>query len=195
MSVRCYCAYPRIARGEPEPASLGTLGSARVRAVADSSGSEAYAVLVFRQDGQWQLGVLPDAVSDDLDALVAAVRQQPGENGAFALVDVADEFFVVVRVQMGRVRLLLSDVTAAVAWELAVQVLEHLDLPVPGDDDLDEVWPVGDLGVFDDLGLDEMEMGAILSDVDAYADEMLSALARRLGFSEPFERVVDALVD
>jgi putative tRNA adenosine deaminase-associated protein len=92
------------------------------------------------------------------------------------------------------VRLLLSDVTAAVAWDLAVQVLEHLDLDVPGDDDLEEVWPVGDLGIFDDLGLDEMEMGAILSDVDAYADEMLSSLARRLGFSEPFERVVDALI-
>lgn len=163
--------------------------------MADSSGTDAYAVLVFRQEGQWQLGVLPDAVTDDLEALIAAVAQQPGENGAFALVDVADEFFVVVRVQMGRVRLLLSDVTAAVAWELAVQVLERLDLEVPGDDDLADVWPVGDLGVFDDLGLDEMEMGAILSDVDAYADEMLSALARRLGFSEPYERVVDALVD
>lgn len=161
--------------------------------MADSSGTDAYAVLVYHQDTQWQLGVLPDAVTGDLDALIAAVRQQPGENGAFALVDVADEFFVVVRVQMGRVRLLLSDVTAAVAWDLAVQVLEHLDLEVPGDDDLEDVWPVGDLGVFDDLGLDEMEMGAILSDVDAYADEMLSALARRLGFSEPFERVVDAL--
>ncbi len=163
--------------------------------MADSSGTDAYAVVVFRQDAQWQLGVLPDAVTQDLEALIAAVGQQPGENGAFALVDVADEFFVVVRVQMGRVRLLLSDVTAAVAWDLAVQVLQHLDLDVPGEDDLEDVWPVGDLGIFDDLGLDEMEMGAILSDVDAYADEMLSALARRLGFSEPFERVVDALVD
>ena len=163
--------------------------------MADSSGTDAYAVLAFRQGGEWQLGVLPSAATDDLKAIVAAVGQQPGDNGAFALVNVADEFFVVVRVQMGRVRLLLSDVTAAVAWDLAVQVLEHLDLEVPGDDDLEEVWPVGDLGVFADLGLDEMEMGAILSDVDAYADEMLSALARRLGFSEAFERVVDALVD
>jgi hypothetical protein len=49
--------------------------------------------------------------------------------------------------------------------------------------------------VFDDLGLEEMEMAALLSDDEAYADEMLSLLARRLGFSEAFERVVDALVD
>lgn len=162
--------------------------------MTDSSGADAYAVLVFRQDAQWQLGVLPDAVTDDLDAVIAAVRQQPGDNGAFALVDVADEFFVAVRVQMGRVRVLLSDVTAAASWELAAQVLDHLDLDVPREDEMQDVWPVGDLGVFADLGLDEMELGALLSDVDAYADEMLSALARRLGFSEPFERVVDALV-
>jgi putative tRNA adenosine deaminase-associated protein len=161
--------------------------------VPDTSASEAYAVLVCRTDAQWQLGVLPDAVTDDLPALIAAVRQQPGESGPFTMVNVADEFFVVVRVHRGRVRVLLSDVTAAVEWDLAAQVLEHLDLDLPGEDDLEDVWPVGDLGVFDDLGLDEMEMGAILSDTDAYADEMLSALARRLGFSEPFERVVDAV--
>jgi putative tRNA adenosine deaminase-associated protein len=156
--------------------------------------ADTYAVIVFRDDGRWQLEALPAAVTEDLDSIIAAVGQQPGENGAFALVDIADEFFVVVRVQLGRVRLLLSDVTAAVAWDLAAQVLDHLDLDVPGDDDLEEIWPAGDLGVFDDLGLDEMEMGAILSDHDAYADEMLSGLARRLGFADPYERVVDALV-
>ncbi len=158
------------------------------------SDAEAYAVMCFRIDGRWEVDVLPDALTDDLDGLVAAVRQQPGENGAFALVDVADEFFVVVRVQLGRVRLLLSDVTAAVEWDLAAQVLEALDLEPPADDEQAEVWPAGDLGVFDDMGVDAMEMGAILSDDEAYADEMLSALARRLGFGEHFERVVDALM-
>lgn len=156
--------------------------------------ADAYAVVVFRDEGGWQTGMLPEALGDDLDGLVAAVRQQPAASGAFALVDVADEFFVVVRAQSDRVRLLLSDVTAAVAWDLAAQVLEALDVDAPGEDDLEEVWPVGDLGIFADLGLDEMELGAILSDVDAYADEMLSAVARRLGFGDAYERVVDAVV-
>ena len=163
--------------------------------VGSSPDAEAYAVLAFRDDQRWQVDVLPEALVDDLEGLIAAVRQQPGESGSFALVDVADEFFVVVRVQMGRVRLLLSDVTASVAWDLAAQVVDYLGLETPGDGDLDDVWPVGDLGIFSDMGLDEMEMGAILSDVDAYADEMLSALTRRLGFGEQYERVVDALVD
>ncbi len=156
---------------------------------------DAYAVVVYRDEqGTWQAGLLPETLGDDLRGLIAAVRQQPSPGGAFALVDVAAEFFVIVRVQAGHVRLLLSDVTAAVAWDLAAQVLDQLDLDVPGEDDLEEVWPAGELGIFRDLGLDETEMGAILSDVDAYADEMLGALARRLGFGPAYERVVDAVV-
>ncbi|HVE74599.1 MAG TPA: tRNA adenosine deaminase-associated protein [Mycobacteriales bacterium] len=154
---------------------------------------DAYAVLLSRDDGTWQASLLPAALSTDLDALIAAVRQQPAERSPLAFVDVADEFFVVVRVQHGRVRLLLSDASAAVAWELAAQVLEHLGMDAPAVDD-DEVWAAGDLGIFDDLGLQEMELSTILADEDAYADEMLGVLARRLGFGEPYERVVDAVV-
>jgi putative tRNA adenosine deaminase-associated protein len=153
-----------------------------------------YAVVAFREHGLWQVGSLPDAVTADLDSLIAAVRQQPGENGAIGLVDVADEFFVVVRVQSGRVRLLLSDVTASAEWDLATQVVDHLGVEIPRDDALGEVVPTGDLSIFDDLGLDARELSALLSDVDAYADEMLTALARRLGFATAYERVVDALV-
>ena len=155
--------------------------------------AEAYAVIAYREQGRWQVDLLPEAVTEDLDALFAAVRQQPGDNGAFALVDVAHEFFVVVRSRQGRVRVLLSDVTAASSWDLAAQVLDHLDLDVPDDDDLD-VEPAGDLALFEDLGVDETEMHALLSDLDAYADEILAILAGRLGFGEAYERVVAALV-
>lgn len=160
--------------------------------MADNGDYDKWAVVVFPIDGVWQVAQLPPTVADDLEAVVAAVRGQVP--GAFALVDVADEFFVVVRRTGGQERFLLSDVTASVAWDLAAQVMEQLDLELPSDDELEEVWPVGDLGIFDDLGLDAMELGAILSDVDAYADEMLSTLARRLGFAEAYERVLDALV-
>jgi putative tRNA adenosine deaminase-associated protein len=157
--------------------------------------ADAYAVVVFRDElGDWQAGLLPEALGDDLDGLVAAVRRQAPLGVGLALVDVADEFFVAVRVQGAEVQLLLSDVTASVAWDLAAQVVEALDMDPPADDDLEDVWPAGDLGIFADLGLDEMELGAVLADVDAYADEMLSAVARRLGFADVYERVVDAVV-
>ncbi len=166
-----------------------------MQTATDPPGSDASAVVVYREDGVWQAGLLPDALTEDLEGLVAAVRQQPGDSGGLALVDVAHEFFVVVRVAGGVERLLLSDVTAAVAWDLAQQVVERLDLDVPGDDDLEDVWPAGDLAIFSDLGMDEMELGAVLSDLDAYADEMLATIGARLGFAPAYERVVGALAD
>lgn len=149
-----------------------------------------YAVMVVRDGLGWQVGALPEVLTDDLDALVSATRQQP--DGSFALVDVEGDFFVAVRVHSGQLRLLLSDAAAAVAGDLGAQVCEALDVDVPEDDE--DTVPVGDLAIFSDLGLDEEELAFILADPDAYADEMLSTLAERLGFAEVYEPAVDALV-
>jgi putative tRNA adenosine deaminase-associated protein len=153
---------------------------------------DSLAVVVFREDGAWQSGVLPGAVADDLEALIGVLRQQPGDAGAIALVNVADEFFVAARVSGEDVRLLLSDVTAAVAWDLARQVVTRLAIEPPGDEDLEDVWPAGDMAIFSDLGIDEMELGAVLADIDAYADEMLLTVARRVGFADVYDRAVEA---
>jgi putative tRNA adenosine deaminase-associated protein len=153
---------------------------------------ESVAIVVFREDGRWQSGLLPERVGDDLDGLIGVARQQPGENGAIALVNVADEFFVAARVRGDEVRMLLSDVTAAVAWDLARQVTGRLGIDPPGEADLEDVWPAGDLSIFADLGLDEMELGAVLADLDAYADEMLQAIAGRIGFADVYDRAVEA---
>jgi putative tRNA adenosine deaminase-associated protein len=153
---------------------------------------DAWAVVVFRQEDEWQVAQLPPGIVEDLDAVVAAVRGQV--SGSFALVDVADEFFVAVRVVGGVARFLLSDAGASLDWDLAAQVMDRLDLDLPEDEDSADLVPVGELAVFDDLGLDAMELSAILGDEEAYADEMLTSLARRLGFSDAFEQVVDALV-
>lgn len=154
--------------------------------------ADSMALVIFREDGVWQSGVLPERVADDLDGLVGVLRQQPGEVGAIGLVNVADEFFVAVRVRGDDVKMLLSDVTAAVAWDLARQVVDRLGIDTPGDDDLEDVWPAGDMSIFLDLGFDEMELGAVLADLDAYADEMLLAIAAGLGFSDVYDRAVDA---
>jgi putative tRNA adenosine deaminase-associated protein len=153
---------------------------------------DSVAVVVYREDGVWQSGLLPERVTDDLDGLIAVLRQQPGENGAIGLVNVADEFFVVVRVRGDDVRLLLSDVTAAVAWDLARAVGDRLGPRTPGDDDLENVWPAGDLSIFTDLGIDEMELGAVLADLDAYADEMLLTVAGRVGFADVYDKAIEA---
>ena len=56
----------------------------------------------------------------------------------------------------------------------------------PADDELDEVWPVGDLELFSDLDLSEDEMEDILDDLDALPDEMLDTIVERLDIAEPY---------
>jgi len=160
--------------------------------VNDNDSGHDFAVVCYLDEGRWEIGLLPERASSSLDAFVAAVRQQPGDSGSLGFVDVADDFFVAVRVMRDEVRLLLSDVTAADEWPLARAVLERLGLPEPSDDDFDEIVPAGDLSIFADLGLPEMELSLLLSDIDAYADEMLFSIARRLGFGNELEKIVDA---
>jgi putative tRNA adenosine deaminase-associated protein len=155
---------------------------------------DGFAVTVYREGGRWDCALLPPAVLEDLDTCVAALRQQPAEGGPVALVDVADEFFVALRLApTGDLRVLLSDVTAAEEWDLARQALDLLDEEADIPADPEEVWPAGDLGIFRDLGLDDRELGTILDDVDLWADEMLSAVASRIGIGEPFGRILDTL--
>ena len=59
----------------------------------------------------------------------------------------------------GQASVFLSDLTAAMDWPVARQVLDHLELAVPNDEDLGQVLPAGDLLIFVDLGLDEMDLG------------------------------------
>jgi putative tRNA adenosine deaminase-associated protein len=150
--------------------------------VADTRG---FAVMAQRMDGSWQVSPLPVALLNSLDGLVAALRHQAPQTTPVAFADIDDEFFVALRLDSsGEPRALLSDVTAATEYDLADDVVDLLGEEPP--DDGDEVWPAGDMTLFDDLGLPELELGAILDNLDLYADEMLLAIARRLGFADEF---------
>lgn len=151
-----------------------------------------YAVAGFRDAGQWRVEALPPAVLSDLGVLVQALRSQPPEGGPFVIASIDDEFFLVARQDGPRISLLLSDLTASVEFPLAAQVLERLGEDPPEDDELDEVWPVGDLDLFTDLDLSEDEMEGILDDIDAYPDEMLETIVDRIGVAEAFHRAIES---
>ena len=153
-----------------------------------------FAVVVYREDNVWEAEVLPTALTENLDGLILALRQQPGIGGAIGLAAVGDDFFVALRVLGNHESIFLSDVTASVDWPLARQVLDYLDIPVPEDEDLDQVLPVGDMSIFADLGVDEMELGALSGDLDLFPDEVLASLARRIGFGQPLERALDSAI-
>jgi putative tRNA adenosine deaminase-associated protein len=159
--------------------------------MTDMSASD-FAVVVYREDDVWEVDVLPASLTENLDGLILAVRQQPSIGGAIGLAAVGDDFFVALRVIGTQVSVFLSDVTASVDWPLARQVLDHLEIPVPDDEDLDQVLPVGDMSIFADLGLDEMDLGALSGNLDLFPDEVLAGIARRLGFGPALERALDA---
>ena len=151
-----------------------------------------YAVAVFRDGGLWRCEALPPAVLDDLGVLLSALRGQPPEGGPFVIASVDDEFFLIARSHGARIDLLLSDLTAAVEFPLAAQVLERLGEDPPEEDELDEVWPIGELDLLSDLGLAEDEMESILDDLDAYPDEMLETIIERVGMEEQFRQALSA---
>jgi putative tRNA adenosine deaminase-associated protein len=153
-----------------------------------------FAVAAYRDAGQWRAEPLPSAVLEDLGVLLQALRSQPPEGGPFVIACVDDEFFLIARLDGARISLLLSDLTASVEYPLAEQALARLGEDPPDDDELDEVWPVGDLDLFADLDVNEEEMEQILDDMDAYPDEMLDAIVARLGIAEPYHRATEMAV-
>jgi putative tRNA adenosine deaminase-associated protein len=156
--------------------------------------SNDFAVVVYREDDVWEVEVLPLTLTENLEGLIQALRRQPSIAGTIGLAAVGDDFFVALRIVGSQLSVFLSDITASVDWPLARQVLDYLDLPVPLDEDLDQVLPAGDLSIFADLGVDEMELGALSGDLDLYPDEVLASIARRVGFGLPMERALDAVL-
>jgi putative tRNA adenosine deaminase-associated protein len=152
-----------------------------------------FCIAVYREDSAWEAAVLPVAVMENLESIIGALRQQPSIGGVFGLTAVGDDFLVITRVAGGNVSVFLSDLTASVDWPLARQVLEYLDIPVPYDEDLDQVLPAGDLSILADLGVDEMELCALSGDLDLFPDEVLASLARRVGFGAAFDRALGSV--
>ena len=156
--------------------------------MADQLEGVDFALAAFREDGEWTVSELAHDLLGDVGTVAHALRRFPGDGGAVGMIAIDEDFFLLVRVAGATTRLLLSDITAADEWELASSAVEFLGLPQPEDDDQ---VPAGDLDLLGDLGMHAMDMGVLLDDSDLYPDEMLSDIARKLGFGELFDDAVD----
>jgi putative tRNA adenosine deaminase-associated protein len=147
-----------------------------------------FALAAYREEGVWAVEELTHDHLADIESLSSALRRLPGDGGAVGMVAVDEDFFLLVRVAGAQTRVLLSDVTAADEWELAGSAVDFLGL-ADADDEDDQV-PAGDLDLLGDLGMQAMDMAVLLDDLDLYPDEMLSDVARRLGFGREFDDIV-----
>jgi len=129
-----------------------------------------------------------------LKAAETELRELRSAGAVFGLLDVDDEFFVILRPGPSGTRLLLSDATAALDYDIAAEVLEELDADIDPDDLEDsDPFEEGDLGLLADIGLPEAVLGVILDETDLYADEQLGRIAREMGFTDQLSAVIDRL--
>lgn len=145
---------------------------------------DGYAVTVARVDGRWVVREFEDDFTD-LSTSVKAVRALRSEGAAFAILNVEEDYLVVVRPGPSRTRLLLSDATMAVDDDFAADILDEAGYEVPDidPDELDDVdaWAEGDFAIFGDLGLSEERLSIVLDD-DADPRDLAETIAEDLGF-------------
>lgn len=163
----------------------------------DADSNFGFALAVVREETSWKVTQLGDGALAGIATAESELRKLRAAGASFALINVDDEFFIILRPAPSGRRLLLSDATAAVEYEIAAEVLDSLGVTVP-DLDPDELadvdpWEEGDLAILADLGLDEQSLGVIVGDVDLYADEQLGLVAARLGFADEYARVLDTI--
>ena len=154
--------------------------------------TNGFAVAAVHEDGTWRCSLLAAEVLDDLDGVITGLRRLSASGAVFAMLAVDDEFFVIVRPVPGGASLLLSDATAALDYDIAADVLDLLQVPVPDDEDLDEPpWPEGELALLADLGVPEERMQLIVEEEELYPDEQLQMIAESCGFSDQFTAAVE----
>lgn len=150
-----------------------------------------FALSAVREDGIWSVTPLPPAAAGDLDQMLHALRQQPGDTGAIGLLSFAEDFFVIIRLVADDVRMLLSDVTAAFDAPFASQVLDRLGLSMPDGDDEDDIEPAGELDLLADLGVSPLLMAELCDDLDLYPDDVFGQLAEQMGFTEQYDAAIE----
>lgn len=158
---------------------------------------EGFAVAVVREESTWRCTPLSPAAVVSLTDAENELRALRSTGAVFGLLDIDDEFFIVLRPGPTGSRLLISDATAAIDYDIAADVLEALNVEIPDidPDEIDDVepWEEGDLGVLSDLGLPEPVLSVILAETDLYPDEQLGMIAQRLGFANELAAVLDKL--
>src|SRR5215218_7327807 len=160
----------------------------------DSDMPDGFGVAVVREEGKWRCSPMRRAALKSLAAAETELRELRSAGAVFGLLDVDDEFFVIVRPAPAGARLLLSDATAALDYDIAAEVLEKLDNDIEPDE-LEDADPFeeGDLGLLSDIGLPEAVLGVIIGEYDLYADEQIGRIAREMGFAEELSAVLDRL--
>jgi putative tRNA adenosine deaminase-associated protein len=149
--------------------------------------ADDFGVLAWREDNVWRASRLP--ITRDLGSIMDQLKAQQGDMGSIALIAIDEEFFIIARSTGRTMQMMLSDVTYAVEYEIAADLIDALDLPFPEDDD--DPQPGGDIDLLSDFGINAMDLEIMSDDLEMYPEEQITSLAHRLGFGEQFDQLYD----
>jgi putative tRNA adenosine deaminase-associated protein len=141
-----------------------------------------FVVALWREEGRWVAVPLPPHAADTLESLSHALRQQPGEGGVIGMVSLDRDVAMILRVTGDHSRAVISDIAAADDYDLAADLAEAIDLL-----DDDEAGVAGDTALLADLGVPADHLEMLLDDEELYPDEVLQAVADRLGCPAEFQ--------
>ncbi|MCL2785532.1 MAG: tRNA adenosine deaminase, partial [Propionibacteriaceae bacterium] len=151
-----------------------------------------FCVALYREDGVPTGVALEPDLANDFEGLIDYLQRIPGDAGALGIVSLDSDVLVCVRVRGPRhVQVLVSDAFYVDTWPIVRDAVYFLGLD-PDNDDVPEDGPVGDLGMFADQGVSEMDLDAMFMDVDDMTSEdVAERIADGMRFSSVFRKAVD----
>ncbi|WKD58527.1 tRNA adenosine deaminase-associated protein [Corynebacterium caspium] len=156
--------------------------------------TDTFAVTVTRDAAAWHIrrAKVAQRPADITEDLSQAVRNMRSEGPAFAIANIENDFFIVIRPVPGGTRLYISDALAATYDEIAQAVLDAMDADIPEVDSVDDAdpWPLGDDDILADLGLSDQVLDIISGDPDAWPAEQIQQIAEEMGFDEELDALL-----
>jgi len=151
-----------------------------------------FCVALYREDGEPAGVALEPDLANDFEELLAQLQRIPGDAGALGLVSLDSEVLIAVRVRGPRhVQVFVSDVYYVDTWPIVHDAVEFLGLD-PAGDDLPEDGPIGDLNMFADQGLSEMDIeAAYLDDEEMTSEDLAARIAKAARLDAVFRQAVD----
>ena len=95
---------------------------------------DGFGVAVVREEGKWRCTALRAGALTSLSAAETELRELRSAGAVFGILDIDDEFFLILRPAPSGTRLLLSDATAALDYDIAAEALETLDADISAED-------------------------------------------------------------
>ena len=92
-----------------------------------------FGCIAWHEDGIWDATSL--ASTRDIGLIIDALKNQQTNGGALALIAIEDEFVIIARALGDQMQMMISDVTFALDYEVAAELVEVLDLEFPQDED------------------------------------------------------------